>query len=489
MLLPTPPHRRLGALAALAGALVALSGVACEAPAPRGPNVLLITVDTLRADRLGCYGYPVPVTPNLDRLAREGVLFADCTVQWPKTWPSMASLVTGAYPRTTGIQQSHRRLPEALTVMSEVFGRAGYRTAAIVANFNVGRALGFDQGFDHFVESWQERWEREQGKVAYSNRPGRVKEYTDAATVSQQGLAWLHASDPERPYFLWLHYMDPHGPYVPPAPWSRTLEGVHASEPIAIELLPDYQIQQPEGYSGPIADLGFYRTQYDREVLYFDAQLGRLRRDLEAAGLLDDTVIVLSADHGESFDEHRYYLEHGKLAYQPTAHVPLVVRAARARTGEIVREAVGLIDVSASLPDLAGLPVPPSFEGQSLAPVARGEAGAKLPPFVFVESGYVPGETQRVVRDGRWKLIHVPAEADRADMTGEEIELYDLETDPGERANVAREHPEVVARLFAVVEQWYAGGPGTVPAGEEIDLDALAPEAREMLEALGYTGN
>jgi arylsulfatase A-like enzyme len=476
--------------AAAVGALLALWAPGCEAPAPaRGPNVLLITVDTMRADRLGCYGYPVPTTPNLDRLAREGVLFADCTVQWPKTWPSMASLVTGAYPRTTGIQQEHRRLPEALTVLSEVFGRAGYRTAAVVANFNVGRALGFDQGFDHFVESWQERWEREKGKVAYTNRPGRVKEYTDAATVSRQGLAWLRESDADRPYFLWLHYMDPHGPYVPPAPWSRTLENVHPSEPVAIELLPDYQIQQPDGYAGPIAELGFYRTQYDREVLYFDAQLGLLRRELEREGLLDDTVIILSADHGESFDEHRYYLEHGKLAYQPTAQVPLLVRAGAAPSGRVVRDAVGLIDVSATLPDLAGVAIPEQFEGRSLAPVALGEAGAELPPFVFVESGYVPGRSQRVVRDGPWKLIHVPAEADRADMTGEELELYDLETDPGELINVARDNPDVVRRLFAVLEQWYEGGPGTVPAGEEIDLDALAPEAREMLEALGYTGD
>ncbi|HMB71250.1 MAG TPA: sulfatase [bacterium] len=485
-------HQRRACLraAALVGALPAVLALGCGEPKPTdGPNVLLITVDTMRADRLGCYGYPVPTTPNLDRLAREGVLFADCTVQWPKTWPSMASLVTGAYPRTTGIQQAHRRLPGALTVLSEVFGGAGYRTAAVVANFNVGRALGFDQGFDHFVESWQERWEREKGQVEYINRPGRVKEYTDAATVSQQGLAWLNESDPEQPYFLWLHYMDPHGPYVPPAPWSRTLEDVHPSEPVALDLLPGYQVQQPDGYDGPIADMGFYRTQYDREVLYFDAQLGLLRQELEAAGLLDDTVIILSADHGESFDEHRYYLEHGKFAYQPTAHVPLIVQGSAARAGRVVRDAVGLIDVSATLPDLAGVPVPEQFEGRSLAPVALDEAGAELPPFVFVESGYVPGQSQRVVREGRWKLIHVPAETDRSDMTGEELELYDLETDPAELVNVARDNPDVVRRLFAVLEQWYESGPDSVPVGEEIDLETLAPEAREMLEALGYTGD
>ena len=137
------------------------------------PDVLLITVDTLRADHLGAYGYRLPTSPNLDRLASHGVRFADCTVQWPKTWPSMASLLTGAYPRTTGITQGYllERIPDAHLLLSEVFRRHDYRTGAVVANFNIGVTFGFDQGFDRFVESWQEAWRREAGSAPCSALP------------------------------------------------------------------------------------------------------------------------------------------------------------------------------------------------------------------------------------------------------------------------------------------------------------------------------
>ncbi|MGQ0721346.1 MAG: sulfatase family protein [Candidatus Eiseniibacteriota bacterium] len=474
------------------GPLVALvlgAALGCSPPPSRHPDVLLITVDTLRPDRLGSFGQSLPTSPSVDRLAAEGVLFTDCTVQWPKTWPSMASLVTGAHPRTTGMRHQQRKLPPGLVVLGEVFGDAGYQTAAVVANFNVGRELGFDQGFDHFVESWQERWQKEQGDVAYRNRPGRVKEYTDARTVTDQGLAWLGRRDPKRPFFLWLHYMDPHGPYVPPSPWSGMLRGDRPARELDLEKIPEYQRQDRPGGEGTVTDLGFYVAQYEREVLYFDDELGRLRAGLEGLGLFEGAVIVLSADHGESFDEHEYYLEHGRFAYQPTANVPLIFRAPSIAAGRrIVPEPVGLVDVSGTLLELAGLRIPETFEGVSLAGMLRGEPGAPFPSHVFVESGYVRDSTQIGVRRGPWKLLQVRAAEDRAAMKGAAFELYDLRTDPGESVNVAAQHPEVVAELSQALRVWYEEGPSAVVPGEEVDLDALPPEAVEMLEALGYTG-
>jgi arylsulfatase A-like enzyme len=470
---------------------IAVGAASCSSP-PREPHpdVLLITVDTLRPDRLGDFGQPLATSPNTDRLAAEGVLFADCMVQWPKTWPSMASLVTGAHPRTTGMRHEQRKLPPSLVVLSEAFGEAGYETAAVVANFNVGRDLGFDQGFDHFVESWRERWEKEQGNVAYRNRPGLVKEYTDARTVTDQALAWLAQRDGQRPFFLWLHYMDPHGPYVPPDPWSRTLAGDRPSRVLELDQIPEYQRQAGAGGAGTATDLAFYVAQYEREVLYFDDELGRLRDGLEQLGLFDSTVIVLTADHGESFDEHDYYLEHGRFPYQPTAHVPLVFRGPGASgAGRIVSDPVGLVDVSGTLLDLAGLPVPETFEGVSLARAVRGEPDPVLPSYVFLESGYVPDSTQIGIRKGPWKLLEVRAEQDRAEMKGEAIELYDLRTDPGELVNVAAQHPEIVAELAQALRVWYDEGPKAVVPGEEVDLDSLPPEAVEMLRALGYTAD
>jgi arylsulfatase A-like enzyme len=474
--------------AALLAAVLA-AAPACSPEPPERPDVLLVTVDTLRPDRLGAFGQPLATSPNVDRLAAEGVLFTDCTVQWPKTWPSMASLVTGAHPRTTGMRHQQRRLPPSLVVLSEVFGDAGYQTAAVVGNFNVGRELGFDQGFDHFVESWQERWQKEQGDVAYRNRPGRVKEYTDARTVTDQGLQWLRRRDPERPFFLWLHYMDPHGPYVPPSPWSRMLPGPRPAKELEPAKIPEYQRQTRPGTEEMITDLAHYVAQYEREVLYFDDELGRLRAALEDLGLFAGTVIVLSADHGESFDEHAYYLEHGRFAYQPTASVPLVFHARSIAGGRrVVPEPVGLVDVSGTLLELAGLRIPETFEGVSLARALRGEPEAPFPAHVFVESGYVPDSTQIGVRRGPWKLLQVRAAEDRAAMKGEAFELYDLRADPGELVNVAASHPEIVAELSQALRVWYEEAPSAVVPGEEVDLEALPPEAVEMLEALGYTG-
>ena len=146
----------------LAGLFAAVLGVGCGESRPR-PNVLLITVDTLRADHLGCYGYPLDTSPNLDRMAREGVRFTDCTVQFPKTWPSLASLMTGTYPRTNGIKAALKGMPPSFVTLGELFRDAGYRTAAVVGNFNAGRGLGFEQGFDLFVESWEKKWREERG--------------------------------------------------------------------------------------------------------------------------------------------------------------------------------------------------------------------------------------------------------------------------------------------------------------------------------------
>ena len=165
---------------------------ACAEPSgPPAQGVVLIVVDTLRADHLGSYDYARDTSPTLDRFAQQGVLFRDVTVQWPKTWASMASLMTGRFPRTTGLRLEPRVLPESLLMLSEVFADAGYETAAIVANFNVGRSTGFQHGFDHFVESWEETWREEAAHESFKNAPGRVKQYTNATLVTDQALAWL----------------------------------------------------------------------------------------------------------------------------------------------------------------------------------------------------------------------------------------------------------------------------------------------------------
>jgi arylsulfatase A-like enzyme len=465
--------------------IVAVCVCACWPPGDESPpGVLLITVDTLRADKLSSYGYGLETSPNLDALAARGARFTDAMVQWPKTWPSMASLMTGAHPKTTGLRLRPRYLPSSLLMLSEVFGQAGFDSAAVVANFNVGRTHGFDQGFDHFVESWQERWAEDARGRKYVNTAGRVKAYTNATLVTDQALRWLRARDESKPFFLWLHYMDPHGPYVPPESYAELFQGRHASGTIPPAKLPSYQ-RQLRGRR-LITDLGFYRAQYDREIRYFDDELGRLIEALAELGL-GQTLIAVTADHGESLGEHDYYLEHGLLSYQPTAHVPLIlVQPGRIEAGLVLERPIGLIDLAPTLVELAGVPVPPSHEGVSVAGLLRGEVGAAAPDRVFMEAGYQPGASQLSVRDGRWKLIHVRSAAERTLMTGAEYELYDLQTDPAELTNRAAANPEIVLRLSRELAQWYGDGGAPTELGREIDRGALDERSRDMLNALGY---
>ena len=235
-----------------------------------------------------------------------------------------------------------------------------------------------------------------------------------------------------------------------------------------------------------ITDLGFYKTQYDREIRYLDDEVGRLIDELEDLGILRNTLLVLTADHGESLGEHDYYLEHGKFSYQANAHVPLLmVWDGRLPPQRMVDAPVGLIDVAPTLLDLVGIPIPFTFEGQSLAMLATGKKGARAPAYVFMESGTITAEFQLTVRSGKWKLIKVQADRDRRLMCGTEYELYDVLADPDETVNLAAEYLDVVARLGEVLDQWYSGLFPLFDV-ETVDPDTLDQKTREMLRSLGY---
>ncbi len=465
-------------------ALVLFAAIHCsQASGPPAQGVVLVTVDTLRADHVGAYGYARDTTPNLDALAKGGVLFRDVTVQWPKTWASMASLMTGRFPSTTGLRLEPRVLPESLTMLSEVFANKGFETAAIVANYNVGRSMGFQQGFDHFVESWSEGWRDEAGDRVFANAAGRVKAYTNARIVTDQALRWLEERDRSRPFFLWVHYMDPHGPYLPPDEYRALFDDAAAAHRVPVARIPEYQHQTASGRV--IDDLAHYVAQYDRLIRYFDDEFGRLLAGLDALGH-DQSLIAVTADHGESLDEHGYYLEHGFNPYQPTARVPLIVAQQNTIQGGLRVEApIALIDLGPTLVQLAGIEPPASFEGQSHVATVRGDRARVETRPIFMEAGYDVAASQRVIRDGRWKLVHVRSTEERIALASSEYELYDLREDPGEHANVAQWNPGVVARLKHQLEVFHARTIRDEP-GREVDLEALPAQDREMLEALGY---
>jgi arylsulfatase A-like enzyme len=463
------------------------TGVGCQRRPQRAqPNVVLITIDTLRADRIGAYGYPLATSPAIDALAKRGVRFADTTVAWPKTWPSMASMVTGKYPISNGILLRPRRpLPESSVTIAEVLHDAGYATGAVVANINLGRDFGFAQGFDQFVESWAEEAIRLTGKATFRNAPGRVKRFTNGTRVTDQGIATLDAlgQGKDKPFFLWLHYIDPHGPYVPPAAYAGLFTGAHPSVPVPVDELPPYQLQIDPATGQVSNDIGFYETQYDREVRSVDDQVGRLLAALEQRGLMQDTLVILTADHGESMDENHYYLEHGNVPYQTIAAVPMIfVLDGRIPAGRVVEHPVGLIDLYATVLALTGAQAPADAQSTSLVPLLSGDA--EEPRHVFMESGNVE-PFQLVARRGPWKLVLLRAASDREWLQRKEVELYDLKSDPTEQRDVRAEHPEIAAELQAALDAWQKNTP-RFQGGGSTDLKQLDASKQEMLRALGY---
>ncbi|MDJ0864592.1 MAG: sulfatase [Myxococcota bacterium] len=469
-----------------AAALLLLGALGCGPDASMRPDLVLITVDTLRADHVGVYGHHNDTTPTIDALAARGVRFDQAAVQWTRTWPSMASMLTGTYPATTGVvERQHRLVADNLT-LAEVLGAAGYRTSAVVTNVNLRRDMGFDQGFDSYLESWWEELER-RGQKTFVSTPGWVKSYTDATLVTDQALRWLAAFEDEAPFFLWLHYMDPHGPYDPPEGYEDRFQGTHPEQPVSWRELPGYQRRYgPDGLL--IEDVGVYKARYDALIRYLDDQLARLVRALDALERPRPLAIALTADHGESLGEHDYYLEHGRLPYEPTARVPLLlVLEGRLPAGRVVNAPVGLVDLAPTLLELAGVEAPPQWEGQSLVATARGDDEGGPRP-VFLGSGHgLPFAAS--VRHGPWKLVHRRSQRERHESGRPEFELFDLRSDPGEEHDVYARNPLVATALRAELAAWLERTPvRKVPPEQAVEGEALRgdPGVEAMLEALGY---
>ena len=471
--------RGFGHGGSVAAALVLLAAVnagaaAVEHRAPQSRlNVLLITIDTLRADHLSAYGYSRQTTPNIDRLAREGVLFQRAISQWPKTSPSFASMMSSTYGHTNGlIRTTAQRMPDRFLMLAELLKAGGYSTRAAVANVNLGRLFNFDQGFDTYLEPWRETNEQRRSDL-----------------VTRDGLDLLRqAADEKRPFFVWLHYFDPHARYQPAKPYDGMF--VNDTHFDASWRMP-FQRERRKDIGGipTTASLGredriaYYVAQYDAEIREVDQQVGVILRDLEKRGLAGNTLVILTSDHGESLGDHNYFFEHGRFPYDDCVHVPLIVRApGTSKAGHVVRSPVELIDLVPSVLDLAGLPPDREAQGKSFRRLLEGEPdGGSLWQYAFSESGYGE-EYQRSVTSERYKLVYVPDTDDQQVMKGRSLELYDLHDDPGETKNLIDEHPELAGPLREQLSHWMADG-STAEAPREVRID---PVAEGQLRSLGY---
>ncbi len=460
--------RRMSLAFALVAALAAAA--ACR-PAVRGNgrNVLLVTFETTRADHLTPYGYARETSPFLARLAAEGALFEHASSASPRTNPSLASIMTALYPHEHGVRNLLLPLEHDNRTLAEVLRDAGYRTAAVQTHPRLVRGSGFEQGFDTYDDDYAAHPRAEQACAAAER--------------------WIASVPDDRPWFVWIHLMDPHWTYDPPAAY-RDRFGPESPLPREIYRgLAEHRLN-----IGPIifenrmtaAEVQGFVDLYDAEIRATDDALAGLVRSLDVRGVGGRTVVVMTADHGESLGEHAYFFEHGDFGTEPEIHVPLIVSAPdRWRGGVRVPASVSTLDVAPTVVDLVGLPEEPEFRGRSLAPVADGsDPDDRL---CFGETGKrfhdenrrravdgVAGKW-RWVRRGRFKLVYRPLGGGRAERV-----LYDLELDPGETADCSERDPTTFRDLSAALDEILSEDDG-----HERDYH-ITPEAREMLRSLGY---
>ena len=421
-------HSRLLALVLTAG-LVFVPGL--RAAVKRQPNVVFITIDTLRADHLGCYGYKQIRTPNIDALAAESFRFERAYTPVPVTLPAHTAIFTGTYPTLSGMHDfSGNKLSAKQSTLASVLKEQGYITSAVIGSAVLDSRFGLNQGFDFYYDHFDFN-RLQESNLEEMERPGNV--------VADVALDWL-AKNSQSKFFLWMHLYDPHYPYRPPAPYSEE-----------------------------------YRDRlYDGEIAFADAQVGRLIAFLKTKSLYRNTLIVLTGDHGESLGEHGEKT-HGFFIYNATLHVPMLIHLPSSTSGKAVAELVSLTDLMPTVLQELKVDVPAQVQGRSLLPLLTEKNAARsLYAETFLPRLHFNWSELRSVETEKYQFIEAP-----------KPELYDLAADPGETHNLYGEKKavagELQARLNTLVRQYSADQ-------ELAEKTGLDPALMERLKSLGYAG-
>jgi len=421
-------HSRLLALVLTAGLV---STPALWAAAKAQPNVVFITIDTLRADHLGCYGYKQIHTPNIDALAAESFRFERAYTPVPVTLPAHTAIFTGTYPTLSGMHDfSGNKLSPKQATLASVLKQQGYTTGAVLGSAVLDSRFGLNQGFDFYYDHFDFN-RLQESNLEEMERPGNI--------VADVALDWL-AKNSQSKFFLWMHLYDPHYPYRPPAPYS-------------------------EQYKDRL---------YDGEIAFADAQVGRLIAFLKAKGLYRNTLIVLTGDHGESLGEHGEKT-HGFFIYNATLHVPVLIHLPASTSGKAVTELVSLTDLMPTVLAELKLDVPTQVQGHSLLPLLTEKSDTRsLYAETFLPRLHFNWSELRSVETEKYQFIEAP-----------KPELYDLAADPGETHNLYVEKKavagELQARLNTLVRQYSADQ-------ELAEKTGLDPALMERLKSLGYAG-
>lgn len=434
------------------------------------PSIVFLLVDTLRADYVGAYGFQGEVSPNLDRLAGESILFDNAFSQAPWTKPSIASLFTSLHPEQHGVVAHRGRfgrregedrranvLPRRAITLAELLRGAGYETAAFVANPWIQRGLGFAQGFETF-----------DAKDSGNDVPATI--------LFEKARAWLAGRDPARPFFLYIHLMDVHGPYASPrADYDALLGSPGLGEP---RTLTEKEAAGRRGYAlagrgfhGDPMTLDAWRTSYAAGVRNFDRHLGRFLDELAQDGILDEVVLVVTSDHGEELADHGAW-DHGGALYDEQIHVPLLIRPPGGVSGgRRVERVVSLVDLMPTLGGIAGAKLPRKIAGRDLGPVLRGR---RLDgPEAAYASGVKWRPGVRAVRTRDRKLIRGgdgPTVAFEVDVDPKETRVLEGDAAVTDLSTLLDHHEEVLR-----------AGPRFAPQARKVGA-----ETQEKLRALGY---
>lgn len=461
-------------------ALALLPGLlSCAREPATRPSIVILSLDTLRADHLAVYGYPRWTSPELDAVAAQGVTFREARCQSTATLTSHLSLMTSLLPddfritrpdgENVDMFRTRLRLADAVTTLGEALHAHGYETAAFTGGGFVAARYGFDQGFDVFEEN-RTRFD------GFAATFPRLRDFLQR----REERPGRNRSKP--PLFLFVHTYDIHEPYRARSPFDRffsrrTLKSL--SERLGYAATPAELNQHLEDVDAEMA--GDVRDLYDNGIRATDMALKWFFELLRQHGLYDDAIVVVLSDHGEEFLDHGRF-GHGATVYEELAHVPLLLRLPGARhRGRIVTEPVALLDLAPTLLELAGAPVPDSFRGRSLVPLLEGRSPAAPESRAFLLHDPTVPEVRGLLRDG-WKLIDLP---------DARKELYDLDTDPAERhdeAATSTRTADLAADLAARVDRAHEEGPehGWEAVPMEGEQATMSDEAREQLEALGY---
>ncbi len=466
----------------------AVSAETRSAPLLENMNLLVICIDTLRADHLPSYGYARQTAPALEEVTRRGIRFEAIT-QRTATAGSVATMFTGTYPPTHRVLDNRDFFQDVNLTLAEVLARSGFYTVAAIANPAIGTVFNFHQGF---------------------------REYLTPETQYEEMLESRHLNEivlptfdriKDRRFFFWLHYKDPHRPYLVPEDYRDLytrdeLARAHGRHPSPTETAFGNQEDSDEYYRN--RELDFAIAQYDAEIKFNDDSLRAVFDKLSEHGLWENTLVVVTSDHGESLGGHGLYFEHGTTVYEDNARVPLVFHHPRLPSGLVVEPPVSLVDLAPTLLDLLGLPRPPQMEGSSFAASVRGEAGATPRPHHFIISAWSYGYHTHAVRtrshklildvDKRWLPFDALVERATRRWLPERAfnvyrcrrikrELYDLEEDPEETVNLAGLDGEPENQLAGVLWHWL--DTSYRPDRDTVRGD-IPPEIEEALRSLGY---